>query len=218
MIVDLHVHSRASDDSRAPVEGYLRWLVRRRDRLPVDGIVLTEHRQWQADLDYRPLEDRFGLLVLRGAEVETDYGHMLVFGVTADLAARFDFADPRLPAQAFVHVAAASGAVVVPCHPGRPTVGLCAHYERKPPLEGIVVVEALNGGSRPGEDERVRALVERHGYHACGGSDAHLVSMVGTCATEVDCVVRSMGDLVAALRAGRCRPVDFRSAPTAAPA
>lgn len=210
MILDLHTHSEASEDSRVPVEAYVKWLTRKRDVLPLDGLVLTEHRQWNPASDYRALEDKYGLLILRGAEVETDYGHMLVFGVNAELTTRFDFANVRLPAQAFVSAAAASGALALPCHPGRPTIGLCEHYESKPPLEGIVAVEALNGGSRRGENERVQALIEHHGYRAVGGSDSHLVSFVGICATEIEADIRTIEDLVAALRHGRYRPVDFR--------
>lgn len=210
MILDLHTHSEASEDSRVPVEAYLKWLTRKRDVLPLDGLVLTEHRQWNPAADYRALEDKYGLLIMRGAEVETDYGHMLVYGVNADLTARFDFANVRLPAQAFVRAAAVSGALALPCHPGRPTIGLCEHYATRPPLEGIVAVEALNGGSRRGENERVQALIERYGYRAVGGSDAHLASFIGICATEIDAQIRTVEDLVEALRVGGYRPVDFR--------
>ncbi len=210
MILDLHLHSERSDDSRAPVEAYLKLLQRKRAERPLDGIVLTEHRQFDPDRDFRDLEDRYGLLILNAAEIETDYGHVLVYGVTRDILARFDFADVRLPAQEVVTEVWRMGGVALPCHPGRPTVGLCAHYETKPPLEGVVAVEALNGGSRRGEDDRVGELMRRHGYAGFGGSDAHLVSFVGICATEFDADIRSMDDLVRELRAGRCRPVDFR--------
>jgi hypothetical protein len=74
----------------------------------------------------------------------------------------------------------------------------------------VIAVEALNGGSRQGEDARVAELIARHGYKAFGGSDSHLVSFVGVCATEFDAEIRSVEDLVRELRAGRCRPVDFR--------
>ncbi len=210
MILDLHAHSDASEDSRAPLETYLKWLQRKRDLLPIDGIVLTEHRQWNPAADYRPLEDRYGMLILRGAEVETDYGHVLVYGVNDDITRRFDFTDVRLPAQAVISEVARMGGLAAPCHPGRPTIGLCEHYERKPPLEGVVALEALNGGSRKGENERVQAVLDRYGYHGFGGSDAHLVSFIGICATEFDEDVRDVEDLVAALRRGRYRPVDYR--------
>src|SRR5206468_1276644 len=133
MILDLHLHSELSDDSRAPVEAYLKLLQRKRAERPLDGIALT-------------------------------------------------------------------------CHPGRPTVGLCAHYETKPPLHGVVAVEAINGGSRKGEDERVEELIRRYGYQAYGGSDSHLVSFVGICATEFEAEIRSIEDLVRELKGGRYRP------------
>jgi hypothetical protein len=103
------------------------------------------------------------------------------------------------------------GGIAMPCHPGRPTVGLCAHYESKPPIEGVIGVEALNGGSRRGENERVQALIDRYGYKAFGGSDSHLVSFIGVCATDFDRDIRSIDDLVTELRQGVYRPVDFRA-------
>ena len=117
--------------------------------------------------------------MLRGAEVETDYGHILLYGVNADMTRRFDFANVRLPAQEVISEVARMGGVAAPCHPGRPTIGLCEHYATRPPLAGVVAVEALNGGSRRGENERVQALIDAHGYGAFGGSDAHLVSLIG---------------------------------------
>ena len=200
-----------SEDSRAPVETYLKWLARKRELLPIDGIVLTEHRQFDPTRDYRALEDRYGFLILTAAEVETDYGHVLVYGVNDAILARFDFTDVRLPAQELIDEVDRLGGVALPCHPGRPNIGLCHHYETKPPLEHVVAVEALNGGSKKGEDERVRALIEAHGYAAFGGSDAHLVSFVGLCGTELEREIRDVEGLVAELKAGRCRPVDFRT-------
>ena len=210
MILDLHLHSELSDDSRAPVEGYLKLLQRKRAERPLDGIVLTEHRQFDLHRDLRELEDRYGLLILNAAEVETDYGHVLVYGVNADILARFDFADVRLPAQEVISEVYRLGGVALPCHPGRPNVGLCAHYESKGPLDGVIAVEALNGGSKKGEDARVQELMRQYGYAGFGGSDSHLVSFVGIVATAFDADIRSMDDLVRELRDGRCRAVDFR--------
>src|SRR3989442_222830 len=145
------------------------------------------------------------------AEVETDYGHVLVYGVNRDIVDRFDFTDVRLPAQELVTEVARLGGLALPCHPGRPTVGLCDHYARRPPLDGVVAVEALNGGSKKGEDARVQELIRRFGYRAYGGSDSHLVSFVGVCATEVEAPIPATDQLVPELGGGRYRPVDFRS-------
>jgi predicted metal-dependent phosphoesterase TrpH len=210
MILDLHLHSELSDDSRAPVEAYLKLLQRKRAERPLDGIVLTEHRQFDPTRDYRALEDQYGFRILTAAEVETEYGHVLVYGVNEDILGRFDFTNVRLPAQELISEVSRLGGIALPCHPGRPNVGLCAHYETKPALEGVVAVEALNGGSKRGEDERVQELIQSRGYHAFGGSDSHLVSFVGVCATEFDADIHSIDDLVRELRGGRYRPVDFR--------
>ena len=205
MILDLHSHSIKSDDGRAKVENYCQWI--RKRELPIDGFVLSEHRQFDDESDYRKLEDEYGLLILKASEVETEYGHVLVFGVNDDLRNAFDFESIRLPLATVVREADRCGAVAVPCHPGRPNVGLCAHYERLGPVEGVKVIETLNGGSRAGEDEDALALAEKHGYHGIGGSDAHIVSHIGRKATRFRQPIRSSDDLVSALQAGEYEAV-----------
>ena len=61
MILDLHLHSERSDDSRASVEAYLKLLQRKRDERPLDGIVLTEHRQFDPTRDFRGHADPDGV-------------------------------------------------------------------------------------------------------------------------------------------------------------
>src|SRR2546426_4649185 len=111
MVLDLETPSTLSEDSRAAVEAYLKWLVRKREELPIGGIVLTEHRQWNPTADYRPLEDAYGIRILRGAEVETNYGHFLVYGVNEDITRRFDFGNVRLDAQELVREVARRGGI-----------------------------------------------------------------------------------------------------------
>lgn len=209
MILDLHNHSVRSDDGKARVENYCQWI--RRRELPLDGLVLTEHRQFDAESDYAPLADAFGLVILKGSEVETDYGHVLLFGVGEELLSAFDFARVDLPLGLVLEAAARCGAVAVPCHPGRKKVGLFAHYEARGPVAGVQIVETLNGGSRSGENERSRELAGAHGYRGIGGSDAHIVSHIGRCATRFDDSIRSEKDLVEALRAGSFEAVSWPS-------
>src|SRR5437870_13698962 len=99
MILDLHLHSELSDDSRAPVEAYLKLLQRKRDERPLDGILLTEHRQFDPTRDYRALEDRYGFSILIASEVETDYGHGLFYVVYEDMPRLLGFLNVHLPAQ-----------------------------------------------------------------------------------------------------------------------
>jgi predicted metal-dependent phosphoesterase TrpH len=200
MILDLHTHSIKSDDGRAKVRNYCQWI--RTREVPIDGFVLTEHRQFDAESDYRELANEFGLTILKGSEVETEYGHVLVFGVTQALRQAFDFADIQLPLARVVEACEAHGAVPVPCHPGRPRVGMHAHLEEFGVPAGVRIVEIYNGGSRDREDQIAQTMAAEQGYLGIGGSDAHIVSHVGRCATRFPAPVRSEGELVEALRGG----------------
>ena len=208
MILDLHSHSVRSDDGRAKVENYCQWI--RRKELPLDGFVLTEHRQFDFESDYRKLEDEFGLLILKASEVETEYGHVLLFGVNDDLQEALDFSRVDLRLAQVIEEAGKHDAIAVPCHPGRVTVGMCAHVETLGPVDGVEVIETLNGGSRGTENEDAIALAQEYGYRGIGGSDAHIVSFVGRCATRFDNDVTSMEDLVRELKGGAFEAVSYK--------
>lgn len=210
MILDLHTHSIKSDDGRAKVENYCQWI--RTRELPIDGFVLTEHRQFDLESDYSKLAADFGLTILKGAEVETEYGHVLVFGVTAPLLEAFDFGNIHLALARVIEACEAHGAVPVPCHPGRKRVGMSAHLEEYGVPRGVSIVETLNGGSRDNEDAVAQAMAERLGYRGIGGSDAHIVSHVGRCATRFPAPITSEQALVEALNAGDFEAISFREA------
>jgi predicted metal-dependent phosphoesterase TrpH len=208
MIVDLHSHSIVSDDGRAKVENYCQWI--RKKSIPLDGFVLTEHRLYDDASDYRALADEYGLLIEKASEVESDYGHVLVFGVNADLRAAFDFGTIGLPLALVVRESERCGAIAVPCHPGRTKVGMCAHVETKGHVDGVQVIETLNGGSRGTENADAAGLAEHRGYHHIGGSDSHIVSHIGRCATRLPDGISNMDGIVAALRDGACEAVSLK--------
>lgn len=203
MILDLHNHSIKSDDGRAKVENYCKWIQKR--GLELDGFVLSEHRQWDAESDYRPLEDRYGLLILKASEVETEYGHVLLFGVNDDLVNAFDFADVRIPLATVVAESSRCGAFAVPCHPSRAVIGMFSHFEEYGPAQDVEVVETLNGGGRGSENEDAMRLAGQYGYRGIGGSDAHIVSHIGRCVTEFDDEISCIEDLARSLAGDRYR-------------
>lgn len=209
MILDLHSHSVVSDDGRAKVRNYCQWI--RKKELPIDGFVLTEHRQFDDASDYSGLAREFDLTILKASEVETEYGHVLVFGVTPALVGAFDFTDIALPLARVLEQSERHGAVAVPCHPGRTRVGMCAHVETRGIPDGVRIVEVYNGGSRGSEDEAAQALATAQGYQGIGGSDAHIVSHIGRCATRFPAPVGTEGALVEALRAGEFEAMSWKS-------
>ena len=208
MILDLHTHSIKSDDGRAKVENYCQWI--RSKEMPLDGFVLTEHRQHDFDSDYSRLAEKHGLVILKGSEVETEYGHVLVFGVTEPLTRAFDFSSIKLSLESVIETSEAHGAVAVPCHPGRPRVGMFAHTDELGVPNGVKIVEIFNGGSRDNEDQIAIDNAEGLGYRGIGGSDSHIVSHIGRCGTEFTNDIIKMTDLVSALQAGEFKAINFK--------
>lgn len=211
MLLDLHTHSIKSDDGRAKVRNYCQW-IRSRD-VPIDGFVLTEHRQFDAESDYGELAREFELTILKASEVETDYGHVLVFGVNDALRGAFDFGNIHLKLADVLDACARHGAVAVPCHPGRKRVGMAAHIQSLGVPRGVRIVETLNGGSREGEDDIALSMAKQHDYLGIGGSDAHIVSHIGRCATRFPAPINSEGELVDALRAEEFTAVSLKVQP-----
>tara|TARA_Y100000814_G_scaffold287502_1_gene257725 strand:+ start:1142 stop:1771 length:630 start_codon:yes stop_codon:yes gene_type:complete len=209
LILDLHTHSIKSDDGRAKVNNYCQW-IQSRD-IGIDGFVLTEHRQFDFESDYSDLAEKYGITILKGAEVETEYGHVLVFGVTEKLYQEFDFSSIGLPLAMVIEKSEKHGAVAVPCHPGRPRVGMHAHIDEYGIPEGVRIVEVYNGGSRGDEDGIAQKLADDQNYLGIGGSDAHIVSHVGRCATEFNHTITTETELVEALNNSEFQAITLKN-------
>ncbi|MFN8534323.1 MAG: PHP domain-containing protein [Dehalococcoidia bacterium] len=216
MYLDLHCHSVVSDDARATVEQYAKWIASlRRKGYRVDGIVLTEHRTFDRRGDYRAVEEAYDLRVFKACELDTDAGHFLVYGAGEELLRRFDLADVRIDAVELVRFCESNGAIAIPAHPGRENVSFIdLAGERDFSL--VRTIEVLNGGSRDWENERAASLAADRGYIGTAGSDAHFVNAIARNLTRFDQPVVSIDELVAALRAGRVSPAsleDTRAVP-----
>ena len=208
MIIDLHTHTypKSPDSLLAPEV-----LFQKAREAGLDGICLTEH---DAFWDAETLEEwsrRYGLLILPGCEVNTEEGHLLVYGVD-----RYVFGMHKAP---FVRelIDKARGAIVV-SHPYR---------RRYRPAEGDTLVakssgervfgladttEVLNGRGSGDENAFSQAPGRHLGTPGTGSSDAHREEDVGTYATEFSRQVRCLGDLVEELRAGRFQAVALAGA------
>ena len=208
MYLDLHCHSVSSDDSRATVEQYVKWVqvLRKRGHI-VDGIVLTEHRKFDFEKDYSALAGQYDMVIMKGSELDTRFGHFLVYGVTPELTSEIDFSDVRMDARELMKAARQYDALALPAHPGRFGIGLTDYIAQGETFNDVEIVEQLNGGSRAGENERADELCLSHGYLGIGGSDAHLTSHIATCMTEFQANITNPRQLVEALLSKEFRPV-----------
>jgi predicted metal-dependent phosphoesterase TrpH len=207
--LDLHSHSTdASDDAGGTVEGYLKWIAGRRRRgYRVDGFVLTEHRNFDPSVRYDELAEKYDVVVLKGAELESEIGHVLVYGIDERLSREFDFSRVDIPSIDLFTATRDFGGFAVAAHAGRPRIGLWEYAERGQQTGYIDAIEELNGGSSAEENGRAVALTERNGFYRVGGSDAHYVSAIGRCLTAFSRPIRSVEALVEELRGGDYYPV-----------
>lgn len=206
MIIDLHTHTYPKSlDSLLTPEA----LFERAREAGLDGICLTEHDDFWDAGTLEEWSRRYGLLILPGCEVNTEEGHLLVYGLD-----RYVFGMHKAP---FVRelVEQKGGAIVV-SHPYRrryrPSEGE-GQAERSSGERVFRLadsIEALNGRGSEEENAFSQALGRHLGTPGTGASDAHREEDVGTYATEFSRTVRCLGDLVEELRAGRFRAVTLR--------
>lgn len=199
MLLDLHVHSTFSLDSPTPPEEY----AARAAQMGIQGLVFTEHKRLVTDFDFAGLGRKYGLLILSGVEAETYWGHLLLYGVTAELGREFDFSR-RLEPLTLARAVQAAGGLVIPAHIFRPYISVGM---RALDLPGVCAVETWNGGNTEDENRLAVQWAEKVGLTTIGGSDAHFVPELGACLTRLENSVRTMSELIAEIRAGRCQAV-----------
>lgn len=195
MLIDMHLHTTLSGDSFiAPEE-----MVECAKSAGLDGFCITDHnRRLENDL-YQSIQDSTDLMVIPGAELWTDVGEILVYGVTDDdFWERFasGMAWPKI--QPLVREINSLGGVIVVPHPFRKSSGLAGEIFS---LEGIAALE-LNANDEPHQHEETISAAAELGLPLVGGSDAHQHRDVGRFATVFYKDVSSVGEFVQTLRLG----------------
>jgi predicted metal-dependent phosphoesterase TrpH len=218
MIVDLHVHTHLSDDSKTAPEKYLEAAIK--SGAGLGAICFTEHRRFPRDpeLDrvYAELSDNHGILILKGIEADTDLGHLLLFGLNDAVIRRFDPEQRMLRSEHLIEVLHGEGGIAIPAHPFRDS-GFGVRLDDLVAKLGsaLSAIEAINGQNSAKENERATMAAEKLGLTALGGSDAHFPTAHWflTCATELERPIKNVEELCIELRAGRARPYRFPPAP-----
>lgn len=214
MIVDLHVHTNLSADSRVTAEQYLEFAARTQAGL--GAICFTEHRLYPAEPEiersYAELTEKFGIHIFRGIEADTDLGHLLLFGVNAEVRRRFDLASRMLKSDHLIEVIHHEGGVAIPAHPFRES-GFGDRLDSLLARHGTALgaIEVINGQNSELQNEHAADAALKLGLTAVGGSDAHFASAKWflTCATEFERDVATVEKLCGEIRAGRAKPYIF---------
>jgi len=191
VLIDLHCHTRVHSACSALTPDAL---VRAAQARGLDGVCITEHDALWAIADIQRVAAEMAFLVLRGMEVTTEVGHVLVFGAREHHPAMATLDELRLRVRD-------DGGIMYLAHPSRrygtmPPEDLGAYFDS---------VEAHNGTEGMLQNDHAVHLARGLRLPGIGGSDAHSVREVGVCATEFDGDVRDEASFLAALRAGAYR-------------
>ena len=214
MLIDLHTHTYPkSDDSFVSVDD----LIDRAKTLGLDGICLTEHDGFWSREDVEALSCRHEFLVLPGSEINTDAGHILVFGLEAYV---FGLHKPGFLRQ----MVNKAGGVMIAAHPYRRRY--LSDPGRNPDARAEMLqravaddffpmcdaIEGCNGRGKPDENDFSRDLGSAFELPSTAGSDAHRLEQLGTVATRFEREVKDLDTLVEEIKAGRFRPEALRRA------
>jgi predicted metal-dependent phosphoesterase TrpH len=197
--IDLHVHTLYSGDNDAIPEE----MVERAIRLGLEGIAFTEHYFYEASEYAEALREKYRsvIKILRGVEISSSDGHILVFGLNTD---RLGLGNS--PAREVLRMVSEMGGVAIPSHPYRRGSSLGDMVKE---LDGIDALEGYNGCNLHMMNMMAVDTAAGLNVPCTGGSDAHSVSEVGSCYTEFKEDVTE-DNFLDALRAGMYTGRDTR--------
>lgn len=203
MLLEIHCHtSRYSRCSQVDPVTLVKQVVKKQ----LQGVIITEHHHlWCPDelLELRrdsEVEDNF--LILSGQEVDTDMGHMLVFGASGSIKERTSVDDLR---KVFPEAA------MIWAHPFR---GGRVPSERELLDKRIDAVEIFSSNHTPKENYLGLAAWHRYKFNAASGTDTHAKLTAGILPTQFDHPVRDICEVVEEVKKGRMRPF-FKEIPKA---
>jgi predicted metal-dependent phosphoesterase TrpH len=211
MLIDLHNHTSAlSDDSLITPEE----LIEGAKKAGLDGVCITEHDYFWDHDELSKIGRKMDFLVIPGIEINTEEGHLLVFGLDEYVFGmhRASFVKDKLDKK--------GGAMVV-AHPYRrrfrPEYDGAAAYESmltrafdNTIFSVVDGVEVNNGRGSNQENAFAQELTRRLNLKGVAASDAHQIHDIGKNATRFERRITGLEDLITELKAGRFRPEPLR--------
>ena len=199
-LIDLHVHtypasSCASNSIEEQIEAA--------KSVGLDAICITDHNYIWDEQSIEKLKDRHGFLVLRGTEITTDQGDILVFGLD-----KMPDKKGLISARELREIVKEEGAFMIAAHPFRgflisdvQSLGLTPEKASKRELFKLVdAVEVLNGRVNASENIFTKKVSDICNLPGTGGSDAHETSEIGIYATYFQDKIRTEKELIEALK------------------
>ena len=206
--IDLHVHTYPASPCSSATEDEL---IQEAKRIGLDAICFTDHNfVWDPER-IRVLQKEHQFLILRGNEITTDQGDMLVFGLDEDIKGIISIESLKQK------IVAANGFMIA-AHPFRGFLTFDAAHlgmtprkaMQNPRFKQVDALEVFNGKVTPRENQFAHQVAEGLNLRATGGSDAHEVYEVGRYATRFSKPIQNEAELVDALKSDNYAAIAYR--------
>ena len=190
--IDLHVHTSLGGDSIIAPED----LVPRCLEVGLDAVCVTEHHSYFLSNPYKKISLDTGFPIFQGLEYRAREGHLLIFGVKADL----EDLPKMLTMQWAVDWVQTKGGIAIPAHPYQNGMIHGFPGDKVLDLEGLFALETLNASLSSEENHRAVKAARHLGLKGVAGSDAHGPTVLGRAYTEFPEEIKTEEELVQALR------------------
>jgi predicted metal-dependent phosphoesterase TrpH len=207
LIIDLHTHTLVgSDDSYIDIDE----LAERAKESGLDGVCITDHEWFWKQSTIERFCRELDFLILPGVEMNTEDGHFLVFGLEKYVFGmhRTGFLKRELDKV---------GGVMVLAHPyrrnmyyGEEVEDSVKRYSKRSFFDLVDIIETYNGRATEKQTRFSQLLSQQLNLKGTGGSDAHQLTDIPSCATFFEKDISNVRELITELKAGRFRPVDLR--------
>lgn len=174
MIIDPHIHSTYSNDSRmTPKE-----IVEKSIKIGLDAVAIADHNSIKGSLEgVKESKGIENFIVIPAMELSTLKGHIVALGIQEEIKS-------QMPPEETIDKIREQGGIAIIPHPFvRYREGLC-DYVKNLDMDAI---ETLNSRYIFGYSNwRAKKLAEERGIPQIGASDAHFLGAIGSCITEID--------------------------------
>ena len=199
MILDLHCHTKYSYDCYLePLD-----LIKRAKELNLDGICITEHYSFSLSRHVANIDQSDDFLILRGLEISTNMGHILVYGVKDDSWNTWS-KDNYLDMFEVIRNVCLKGGICVPAYPFR---GWGSLGDVIFTADGFDAIETHNGSNSFNENEKAIHAAFTLKLPSIGGSDCHIIEQVGKAVTEFFNPIQTIDDMIGEIKKGNCRGI-----------
>ncbi len=203
LIIDLHLHTgKYSSCSNINLESGLK----KAKNIGLDGICITDHDSYgiKKEKDYlKFLEKKYDIKIFVGAEILTNKGDVLVFGLN-QLPRKY------IKVTKLLEMVTKEDAVSIGAHPYRFFNGFNRALGDNIKKLNLTAVEVYNGNTILENNMKAYNIAKKNNFKMTGGSDAHNVKDIGKYATYFSKKIRDINDLIDSLQKRDYSPVQYK--------